>query len=52
MISGVGDVKLRDFAGRFLPVLTAHCREHGLAMDVTARRSAPALARRRGRRRR
>ncbi len=44
-ISGVGDVKLRDFAGRFLPVLTAHCREHGLGMDVTARPSAPAPAR-------
>ena len=45
-ISGVGDVKLRDFAGRFLPVLTAHCREHGLETDVTARPSAPAPPRR------
>ena len=41
-ISGVGDVKLRDFAGRFLPVLTAHCREHGLETDVTVSPSAPA----------
>ncbi len=36
-ISGVGDVKLRDFAGRFLPLIAQHCREFGLAMDVTTR---------------
>ncbi len=35
-ISGVGDVKLRDFAGRFLPLIASHSREHGLAMDVTS----------------
>ena len=40
-ISGVGDVKLRDFAGRFLPFIIEHCREHGLTTDVTAR---PAVA--------
>jgi ATP-dependent DNA helicase RecQ len=40
MISGVGDVKLRDFAGRFLPFIAQHCREYGLATDLTA---APAL---------
>ncbi len=34
MISGVGDVKLRDFAPRFVPLITSHCREHGLPMDV------------------
>ncbi len=34
MISGVGDVKLRDFAPRFLPLIASHCRENGLAMDV------------------
>ena len=35
-ISGVGDVKLRDFAGRFLPLIASHSREHGLALDVNA----------------
>ena len=39
-ISGVGEVKLRDFAGRFLPVIATHCREFGLALDV-ADRPAP-----------
>jgi ATP-dependent DNA helicase RecQ len=32
-ISGIGEVKLRDFAGQFLPLITTHCQEHGLAMD-------------------
>jgi ATP-dependent DNA helicase RecQ len=36
-ISGVGDVKLRDFADRFLPVIADRCRERELAMDVTVR---------------
>ena len=40
-ISGVGDAKLRDFAGRFVPFLVDHCREHGLETDVTARPAAP-----------
>jgi ATP-dependent DNA helicase RecQ len=35
LISGVGDVKLRDFAGRFIPLLVQHCREFGLPTDVT-----------------
>ena len=48
-ISGVGDVKLRDFAGRFLPVIADHCREHGLETDVTAR-PPPRRRVRRGRR--
>ena len=37
LISGVGDAKLRDFAGRFLPLIADHCREYGLALDVTTR---------------
>ncbi|HVS36152.1 MAG TPA: DNA helicase RecQ [Gemmataceae bacterium] len=34
MISGVGEVKLRDFAPRFLPVIAQHCGEFHVAMDV------------------
>ena len=40
-ISGVGDVKLRDFAGRFLPLIASHCRENSLPMDVAVRPAAP-----------
>jgi hypothetical protein len=32
-ISGIGEVKLRDFAGHFLPLIATHCQQHGLAMD-------------------
>ncbi len=39
-ISGIGDVKLRDFANRFLPVIADRCRERNLPMDVTARPGA------------
>jgi ATP-dependent DNA helicase RecQ len=39
-ISGVGDVKLRDFADRFLPLIADRCRERDLPMDVTARPTA------------
>ena len=45
-ISGVGDVKLRDFAGRFLPLIASHCRENSLPMDVAVRPAAPAAPRR------
>jgi ATP-dependent DNA helicase RecQ len=42
LIYGVGDVKLRDFGGRFLERIAAHCRQHGLPQDVTERpRPAP-----------
>jgi ATP-dependent DNA helicase RecQ len=41
-VSGVGDVKLRDFASRFLPLIAQHCREHGLPTDVAARPAAAA----------
>ena len=41
-ISGIGDVKLRDFADRFLPLIADRCRERGLPMDVTVQPSAPA----------
>jgi ATP-dependent DNA helicase RecQ len=34
-VSGVGDVKLRDFGGRFLPVIAQHCKEFGLATDLS-----------------
>ncbi len=37
LISGIGDVKLRDFADRFLPLIADRCRERNLSMDVTAR---------------
>jgi ATP-dependent DNA helicase RecQ len=45
-VYGVGDAKLRDFAGRFLPAIAAHCREHDLSLDAgtTPRRSEPAAA--------
>ena len=39
-ISGVGDVKLRDFADRFLPLIADRCRERDLPMDVTIRLAA------------
>ena len=39
-ISGVGDVKLRDFADRFLPLIADRCRERDLPMDVTTRPTA------------
>ena len=35
LIYGVGEAKLRDFGGRFLDLLTGHCRDNGLSMDVT-----------------
>lgn len=35
-ISGVGDVKLREFGQRFLEAIGEHCREGGLAMDVAS----------------
>lgn len=35
-ISGVGDVKLREFGQRFLDAIKEHCRQQGLAMDVSA----------------
>jgi ATP-dependent DNA helicase RecQ len=35
-VYGVGDVKLRDFGGRFLERIAAQCRQRGLAQDVTA----------------
>jgi ATP-dependent DNA helicase RecQ len=45
LIYGVGDVKLRDFGGRFLDRVAAHCRQHGLAQDVTdTPRPAPVVA--------
>jgi ATP-dependent DNA helicase RecQ len=43
-ISGVGDVKLRDFAGRFLPFIAQHCREYGMATDLAAAPPGPLLA--------
>ncbi len=33
MISGVGDVKLRDFGGEFLQLLINHCQREHLPMD-------------------
>jgi ATP-dependent DNA helicase RecQ len=36
-ISGIGDVKLREFGPRFLPLIADRCRERELAMDVTVR---------------
>lgn len=43
-ISGVGDVKLREFGKRFLDAITEHCRKEGLAMDETSTsRAATAL---------
>jgi ATP-dependent DNA helicase RecQ len=43
LVYGVGDVKLRDFGGRFLERIAAHCRQRGLAQDVTAPPPAASL---------
>jgi ATP-dependent DNA helicase RecQ len=42
-LSGVGDVKLRNFGGHFLPAIAEHCRKHGLAMDVSVPSGAATL---------
>ena len=34
MISGVGDVKLRDFGEAFLALVRSHAAQHGLAVDL------------------
>jgi ATP-dependent DNA helicase RecQ len=34
-VSGVGEVKLRNFADRFLPVIAQHCKEFGLPTDLS-----------------
>ncbi len=34
MVSGIGDVKLREFGAAFLEVISAHAAEHGLATDL------------------
>jgi ATP-dependent DNA helicase RecQ len=36
LISGVGDVKLNSYGDHFLPAIAAYCREHDLALDVSA----------------
>jgi ATP-dependent DNA helicase RecQ len=32
-VSGIGDMKLRDFGERFLQIVLEHCRSRGLSMD-------------------
>jgi ATP-dependent DNA helicase RecQ len=54
MVYGIGEQKLRDFGRPVLERIAGHCREHGLAMDVSspppkpqppkARNMTPALA--------
>ncbi len=45
LVYGVGEAKLRDFAGHFLPIIAEHAAVRGLAMDVQTasppRRAAP-----------
>jgi ATP-dependent DNA helicase RecQ len=36
LISGVGDLKLRDFGDRFLQVINDHCHQRGLSRDNRA----------------
>src|SRR5262245_45575856 len=33
-IYGIGDKKLRDFGDLFLDAIVAHCRQHGVALDI------------------
>ena len=46
MVSGIGDVKLRDFGQSFLEIILDHAKQHGLKLDVpfTREPSAPAPA--------
>lgn len=41
LISGIGEVKLRDFGGRFLDAISEHCGRLGVAQDVNAPAAAP-----------
>ncbi len=42
-ISGVGDVKLREFGQQFLDAIKEHCQKQGLALDVTGSQPAASL---------
>src|SRR5262249_48917597 len=41
LVSGVGDVKLREFGGLFLGVIREHCQKRGLRMDNPAGPARP-----------
>lgn len=40
-VSGVGETKSREYAPRFLPVITEYCRIHGIPPDQDSVRAAP-----------
>ncbi len=44
MVSGIGDVKLREFGEAFLEVIVAHAAEHALATDLPPPRDTVARA--------